>query len=118
MRRIPRTLVLLLLLAYSGQAALVVASPCAMMSGPAGGMDHDMSAMDHAGHDMPMDREAGAGDCCEGGYCSASHCQVAPGVTSPFPPAAAETYPVLVAEMPVPTVDAPQESPYRPPISA
>ena len=118
MRRISRTLVVLLLLAYTGQAALVVASPCAMMSGSAGGMEHDMSAMDHAGHDMPMDMDSGTGDCCDGGYCSASHCQMAPGVTSPFPAAAAETYPVLVAVMPVPTEDSPQESPYRPPISA
>ena len=118
MRRIPKTLLLLLLLAYTGQVALVAASPCAMMSGPAGGMDHDMSAMDHTGHDMPMDSDSGAVDCCDGGYCSASHCQMAPGVPSPFPAAAAETYPVLIAVMPVPTVDAPQESLYRPPISA
>jgi hypothetical protein len=118
MRRIPKTLLLLVILAYTGQATLVVAFPCAMMSGSAGGMDHDTSHMDHAGHDMPMDGDPAAGDCCDGGYCSASHCQMAPGVPSPFPTAAAETYPVLFTVMPIPTVNAPPESPYRPPISA
>jgi hypothetical protein len=118
MRRIPRTLVLLLLLAYSGQAFLVAASPCAMMSGPASDMSHDMSAIDHTGHDMPMQMDAGAEDCCDGGYCSASHCQMAPGVPSPFAAVAVETHPVFIAAMPGPTFNAPQESPYRPPISA
>ena len=118
MRSIPRTLVLLLLLVYTGQSALVVAAPCAMMVDHAGGMDHDMSGMDHAGHGMSMDMPSAAADCCDGGYCSASHCQVAPGVVSPFFIAVTEMSPVLVAVMTVPAVNPPLESPYRPPTAA
>lgn len=118
MRAISRTLLLLLLLAYTGQSALLVASPCTLMSDHAGGVEHDMSGMDHAGHGMSMHTASAAADCCDGGYCSASHCQAAPGIISPFYVAATGMSAVLIAARPVSALNPPLESPYRPPTVA
>jgi hypothetical protein len=83
-------IVLLLLLAFTSQAVAVSALPCQMMA-PVGNAvrsdaleDGDMAATGHAGHHMPADSGAepagAAGGCCEGGLCSMSHCQSAPGL--------------------------------------
>jgi hypothetical protein len=110
-----RILALLLLLAYAGQSVVVVSAPCQMMSGPVSGMEHDMTAMDHAGHAMPSAGEAPPMDCCEGGYCSASHCQMVPGMPSPFPPASVDLNIVLAAATTVSAALSLPESLYRPP---
>jgi hypothetical protein len=115
MRAFSKTLVLLLLLVHASQAALVVSAPCSMVSDHAGGMDHHMSGAEHAGHDMTTDVALAAADCCEGGYCSISHCQTAPGVTSPQTPAVSETGSVLVAKIASSFVYFLPESHYRPP---
>lgn len=81
-------MVLLLLLAYAGQSLAAVAMPCLMMgpapdgSGtaantymPAGA---DMAGMNHASHQMntgDATQHSGSSNCCDGGFCSMSHCQ-------------------------------------------
>ena len=62
---------LVLLLAYTGQSLLAVGASCAMSAGPA----QERAAMDHSDHhDMAPAAEGGV-NCCDGGFCSMSHCQ-------------------------------------------
>lgn len=68
---------LLLLVAYLGQSLLAVGAPC-FMSGPdTGGEFGVLADSGHAGHHMDtVDQfEAGDSGCCDGGFCSMSHCQ-------------------------------------------
>lgn len=95
-------MVILLVLAYTGQALASAAVPCASMAPPAAGdghmMEHAMGAggmAAHAGHHMPADERNGAATCCEGGLCSMSHCQAVPALLTAAAagtPAYAETY--------------------------
>lgn len=78
-------MVVLLVLAYTGQALASAAVPCASMVPPAAGdghmMEHAVGAGDrsaHAGHHMPAGELDGAAACCEGGLCSMSQCQAVP----------------------------------------
>ena len=52
MKRFRSFWVLLLVLAYAGQALAALASPCRPMAGAVSGQ-MDMAAMAHAGHNMP-----------------------------------------------------------------
>ena len=83
-------IVLLLLLAFTSQAVTVTALPC-QMTAPVRDAVHgdaldggDMAATGHAGHHMSADFDAepagAASGCCDGGLCSMSHCQSAPGL--------------------------------------
>jgi hypothetical protein len=110
--------VLLLLLAFAGQSVVATSSPCMMMPGPADGMPHDMSAMDHANHVMPAAADTLQPDCCGEGYCSASNCQIVPGVPSPLPPASNDVKSVLSAAVLAFPVIPPLETRFRPPIPA
>ena len=115
MSTVPKTFVLLLLLAFAGQSVLAASTPCLMMSGPADDMPHDMSAMGHAGHEMPAAGDAPQPDCCGGGYCSASNCEMVPGVPSPVSAALTERNFVLTAAELAPAVISPTETRFRPP---
>jgi hypothetical protein len=79
MRRIRTALVLLLVLAYTGQAVAAVVLPCPKMGRSAAAMD--TAGMVHAGHDMASHSAAGkphaTANCCDGSRCNMSHCQVA-----------------------------------------
>ena len=85
MKRLHKIMVVLLVLAYTGQALASAAVPCASMVPPAAGdghmMEHAVGAGDrsaHAGHHMPAGELDGAAACCEGGLCSMSQCQAVP----------------------------------------
>ena len=84
MKRLHKIMVVLLVLAYTGQALASAAVPCASMAPPAARdahLGHAMGAGDrsaHAGHHMPAGELDGAAACCEGGLCSMSHCQAVP----------------------------------------
>jgi hypothetical protein len=67
---------------------------------------------------MTTDMAPAGTDCCEGGYCSISHCQTAPGVTSPQTLAVSETGSVLVAKLAFSVADILPKSHYRPPTTA
>jgi hypothetical protein len=79
MKRIRKSLVLLLVLAYTGQALAGLVLPCSNMTQP--GAAAVMEGMAHDGHHMPADTDAtpatSASDCCAGGVCNMSHCQLA-----------------------------------------
>lgn len=77
MKLLRQYFVLLLLLAYTGQALVATGAPCFMMASSSAVMSADMPGMDHSGHTMPGSEQAGAGaDCCDGaGFCSISECQ-------------------------------------------
>jgi hypothetical protein len=129
MKSIRRILVLLLVLAYAGQALVASALPCTSMNMgtavvadvlvamPDTGGDADMTA--HAGHHMSTDAatEGAPVSCCDGGLCSMSQCQSAPALPQTLSLPAHE-FPVAYAA----TTDFsspihPLYSLYRPPIS-
>jgi uncharacterized protein involved in copper resistance len=120
MSPIKRTLAVLLLLAFTGQAVVSVAAPCFMMNAPTGEMNHDMADMDHgghAGHDMSAEQDS-ASSCCDGGLCSMSHCQMAPAMPIPLfdnSPEKAFTYSAIDS---VSAVISSLTTLYRPPIIA
>ena len=71
MNSLRHVIVLVLLLAYTGQSLLAVGASCAMNAGPT----QEMAGMDHSDHhDMAPATEGGV-SCCDGGFCSMSHCQ-------------------------------------------
>jgi hypothetical protein len=119
MKQIRKSLVLLLVLAYAGQALAGLVLPCPNMAQP--GVAAGMEGMAHAGHHMPADPDANsaaaAGDCCAGGVCNMSHCQLA----AALPPTeiiggqlhVARHIPAAGSTSPLHPVD----SLYRPPIS-
>ncbi len=124
MKRLHKIMVVLLVLAYTGQALASAAVPCASMAPPAAGdghmMEHAMSAGDmaaHAGHHMPAGARDGAATCCEGGLCSMSQCQAVPALLTAAAagtPAFAETFVQrAVYSSPV----RPSYSLFKPPIS-
>jgi len=94
MVRCKTMLVLLLALAYAGQAALASTSPCRIMPMDAGmvahggalpsavpGGDH-MAA--HAGHHVADEgtADSAAGDCCDSGLCDMNQCHAPPALPS------------------------------------
>ncbi len=122
MKRIRKILVLLLVLAYAGQALAGLVLPCPNMAQPAADAGLEgMAGMAHAGHHMPADTDAtpatAASDCCAGGVCNMSHCQLA----AALPPNqimggrlySARHIPASGSASPLHPVD----SLYRPPIS-
>jgi hypothetical protein len=83
MKRIRKALVVVLLLAYTGQLLAGVVTFCPEMAPRAAVPDGaGMSAMDHAGHAMKEGPGSAHGDngggCCDGAQCDMSHCQSAP----------------------------------------
>jgi hypothetical protein len=101
MKRLHKIMVVLLVLAYTGQALASAAVPCASMAPPAARdvhMEHAMGAGDkaaHAGHHMPAGELDGAAACCDGGLCSMSQCQAVPALLTAAAagtPASVETY--------------------------
>ena len=83
MKRIRKVLVMALLMAYVGQVLAGVAVVCPNMASAAAAFDAaDVTAMEHAGHQMTADSTTEPGDagsgCCDGGFCDMSHCQSAP----------------------------------------
>ena len=112
--------VLLLLLAYTGQALVATGAPCSMMASSAAAMSSDMPGMDHSGHTMPGSEQAGAeADCCDGaGFCSISECQSV--VAMPISPVHATAAPVstqvAAQHISPPSLDI--SALYRPPIFA
>ena len=82
MNELRRTLLVLLLIVYTGQGLAAFAGPCQMMSLPGESTHHHEGQLDHAGHDMSGMDEDMAANCCDGGVCSMSHCQMAPALPS------------------------------------
>ena len=125
MKRFRSFWVLLLVLAYAGQALAALASPCRPMAGAVSGQ-MDMPAMAHAGHNMPPHGNsvtdnpgpaAPPADCCEAGLCAMSHCQSAPAMPPEHSGSRAQYSalypPIESAATPIHPID----SFYRPPIS-
>lgn len=82
MKRFRKIWVLMLVLAYAGQAMASVAPPCQHMAPGAAAVDMAAEpAMAHAGHHMVADSNAvpaaPTADCCDDGLCAMSHCQSA-----------------------------------------
>jgi hypothetical protein len=116
MKRFPKIMVVLLVLAYAGQALATTALSCSSMA-PVANAAMDMA---HAGHHMSAgDLDSGAGDagCCDSGLCSMSQCQAAPAVLSAAlagSAAYAETYAQRVVHS---SPTRPSYSLFKPPIS-
>jgi hypothetical protein len=118
-----KLLLLLLVLAFTGQGLVANALPCQMpMTGEAAAHTADMAAVDHTGHHMPMgagEVAEGASDvsCCGAGLCAMSHCQL----SSALPPdhlASSPQYAVLFPRINGSVAPVhPNDSLYRPPIS-
>ena len=120
MKLLRQYFVLLLLLAYTGQALVATGAPCFMMASSSAVMSADMPGMDHSGHTMPGSEQAGAeADCCDGaGFCSSSECQsvAAMPLTLVHAVAAPASAKVTAQRVSSPSLDT---SPlYRPPIFA
>lgn len=78
MERIRKMLLLVLVLAYTGQTLASVVPFCPEMAQTGAALHGaDMAVMEHAGHQMSADASAADG-CCDGGLCKMSHCQLAP----------------------------------------
>ena len=136
MKSIRRILVLLLVLAYAGQALVASALPCTSMNMgtvvvadalvavpdrifpmPDTGGDADMTA--HAGHHMGADAatEGAPVSCCDGGLCSMSQCQSAPALPQTLSLPAHEFPVAYAATTDLSSPIHPLYSLYRPPIS-
>lgn len=128
-----RIAVLFLLVAYLSQSLAAVGAPCLMLDaateGASAATDFPMSAdplagdmqhMGHAGHDRGPVENAKAGgnsSCCDGGFCSLSHCQsvaVLPQSVLPGVPVPVAIYRDFSGFAPL---NSSPVSPYRPPIS-
>ncbi len=81
MKNFHKLLLMLLVLAFTGQGFVANALPCQMpMTRQAAADTAEMAAMDHAGHQMSMGAGEVAegvsdGSCCAAGLCAMSHCQ-------------------------------------------
>jgi hypothetical protein len=121
MKGIGKLWLLLVVLAYTSQgvAAVVLTCPAMAAAGNAAVDTADTGAMAHAGHHGAAKSPSASapGDCCDGGQCKMSHCQLAAALpldhhgasrkyTAPYPPAARVASPFH-----------PADSLYRPPIS-
>jgi hypothetical protein len=120
MKPIRQYLVMLLLLAYAGQALVATGAPCFMMASSSTVMSTDMPGMDHGGHMMPgpdqADTETG---CCDGaGLCSISECQSLAAVPISLVDAAAVLSTVRLPASPIPRFSLDTSPLYRPPIFA
>lgn len=129
MKSIRRFLVLLLVVAYAGQALVASALPCTSMSMgtvvvadvlvamPGAGGDADMVA--HAGHHMKADAATDGvpANCCEGGLCTMSQCQSAPALPQTLSLPAHEFPVAYPASSDFSSPTHPLYSLYRPPIS-
>jgi len=122
MEQMRKFLVLLLVLAYSGQVLAALALPCPKMAHPTAAAG--MAGMVHAGHHMAADPDTApaavtpaAGNCCDGGLCNMNHCQLA----AALPPSVISGGALHVARH-VQAADSPSPlqviaTLYRPPIS-
>ena len=124
MKSIRRFLVLLVVLAYAGQALVASALPCTslnmgtvVVAMPDTGGDADMAA--HAGHHMKADAATDGvpANCCEGGLCTMSQCQSAPALPQTLSLPAHEFPVAYPASSDFSSPTHPLYSLYRPPIS-
>lgn len=113
MDKIRQVMLLLVLVVYTGQSLLAVGAPCSMDNGAGS----EMSAMEHAGHHDMAAVEASDAGCCEGGFCSMSHCQSVAALPQAF---ASDRVAWVSPRSPAPDLSSPEfplELPIRPPIS-
>lgn len=119
MKRMRTQLLLLLVLAYSGQVLAASAFSCADMAPASGGLD--TAGMAHAGHVMPADEgtqsTAPVGACCDGGLCDMGHCQSAPALPLDHPDGNQHVVSFYAGFAATSSPLRPADSLYRPPIS-
>ena len=123
MKKLRKPLLLLLVLAFTGQGLVANALPCQMpsnMQASTGAVD--MTVMDHTAHHMPAGAAEAADstsgeNCCDLGVCTMGHCQSAVTLPLDYLASSAEFTPVFsrydTAAAPSGVID----SLYRPPIS-
>jgi len=121
MKGIRKVLVVVLLVAYTGQVLAGVAMSCPNMASAAAVFDGgDMGAMEHAGHHMMAESTAKPGDagsgCCDGGLCDMSHCQSAPALPLNHSYGSSSAASYYTGSSPTISPLQPVESLYRPPI--
>ena len=112
-------MLLLLVLAYSGQMLAASAFSCADMAPAGAGLD--MAGMAHAGHAMPVDEgtqsSAPVGACCDGGLCDMGHCHSAPALPLNHPDSSQHELAFYTGFAAASSPLRPVDSLYRPPIS-
>jgi hypothetical protein len=122
MKKFHKPLMLLLVLAFTGQGLVANALPCQMpLNSQAGAGASDMTAVDHSAHRMPAAAEAGAGanseNCCDMGVCTMSHCQSAVTLPVDYIASSANFTPVFSRQDTIPEPSGVNDFLYRPPIS-
>ena len=123
MKSLHKLLVLMLVLAYTGQGLLASAVHCEMpMSSDAAAGTANMAAMNHTGQSMQAmaDEAAGSssdGSCCDTNLCAMSYCQSAAALPLDLL-ASSRGYHEVFSHLAGPAAPTrPNDSLYRPPIS-
>lgn len=118
-------IVVLALLAFTGQSFAVVNFSCRMMNSDTKALivSSEMAThmgMDHSAHLQVQadDSAAGAEACCDHSNCSLTHCASgAAAIVAIYSPSSAQFSNVLTADYAVPYLNTETSSPFRPPIS-
>ena len=119
MKKFRKPLLLLLVLAFTGQGLVANALPCQMpsnMQASTGAVD--MTVIDHTAHHMPAGAaEAADSNCCDLGVCTMSHCQSAVTLPLDYLASSAQFTPVFSRYDTAAAPSGVTDSLYRPPIS-
>jgi len=123
MSKFRKPLLLILLLAFTGQGLVANALPCQMpLNNQANTGASDITAIDHSAHHMPAaaaqaaDNNSGE-NCCDMGVCAMSHCQSAVTLPLDYFASSAEFTPVFSGHNTAAAPSGVNDSLYRPPIS-
>ena len=122
MKTFHKSLLLLLVLAFTGQGLVANALPCQMpLNNQAGAGASDMTTIDHSAHHMPAAAEAAgstnAENCCDMGVCTMSHCQSVMTLPLDYIASSANFTPVFSRQNTNAEPSGHNDSLYRPPIS-
>jgi hypothetical protein len=123
MSKFRKPILLILLLAFTGQVIVANALPCQMpLNNQASTAASDMAAIDHSAHHMPAGAaqaadNTGGENCCDMGVCAMSHCQSAVTLPLDYFASSAEFTPVFSRHNSAATPSGVNDSLYRPPIS-
>ena len=122
MKKFRKPLLVVLVLAFTGQGLVANALPCQMpLNGQAGAGASGMTAMDHSAHYMPSTADSAdstnAENCCDMGVCAMSHCQSAVTLPLDYIASSANFTPVFSRQNIIAAPSGVSDSLYRPPIS-
>ena len=122
MRKIRKPVLLILLLAFTGQLLVANALTCQTpLNNQANPAASDMAAIDHSAHHMPAGAAQAADNtsgenCCDMGVCAMSHCQSAVTLPLDYFASSADFTPVFSRHNSAAAPSGVNDSLYRPPI--